>query len=201
MKRHGICLVWILTIICAALATSCSKGASPEATQQAAPPAQPSATPAAQPTPRATAASAQPVPPAVPAGGIASGQFSGDPDLRCDLLEVRRVSGGALLVKWRIVNTSPAQSSGGLAASQPKVIGYDFASWQDLYYIDPAENKKYAFLTDAEGGRILDVFVGGLPAGQQRGNWAKFPAPPPTSNKVSVNIPKFPPFEDVSIAQ
>jgi hypothetical protein len=120
--------------------------------------------------------------------------------LRCDLLEVRRVSGGALTVKWRIVNTAGAQASGGLTASQPKVINYDF-SWPEIYYIDPAENKKYAFLTDAEGNRILDVFYGNLPAGQQRGNWAKFPAPPPTSNKISVNIPKFPPFEDVPISQ
>jgi hypothetical protein len=116
------------------------------------------------------------------------------------LLEVRRVSGGALSIKWRIVNTAGGQQSGGLTASQPKAIYYDF-SWPEIYYIDPAENKKYAFLTDAEGNRILDVFYGSLPAGQQRGNWAKFPAPPPTSNKISVNIPKFPPFEDVPISQ
>jgi len=94
--------------------------------------------------------------------------------LRCDLLEVKRVSGGGLLIRWRIVNTAGAQASGGLTASQPKEIRYDFG-WPEIYYIDPAENKKYAFLTDAEGNRILDVFWGNLPAGQQRGNWAKFP--------------------------
>jgi hypothetical protein len=138
---------------------------------------------------------------AVPtATAIASGQFSADPDLRCDLLEVKRVSGGALIIKWRIVNTAGGQASGGLTASPPKKIFYDF-SWGEIYYIDPAENKKYAYLTDAEGNKILDVFYGDLPAGQQRGNWAKFPAPPATSNKISVNIPKFPPFEDVPISQ
>jgi len=120
--------------------------------------------------------------------------------LRCDLLEVRRVSGGALLIKWRVVNTASGQASGSLTATQPKAIHYDF-SWSDIYYIDPAENKKYGYLTDAEGNRILDVFWGTLPAGQQRGNWAKFPAPPPTTTKISVNIPKFPPFEDVPISQ
>jgi hypothetical protein len=120
--------------------------------------------------------------------------------LRCDLLEVRRVSGGALVIKWRIVNTAGGQAPGGLTASQPKKIYYDF-SWPELYYIDPAENKKYSFLTDAEGNKILDVYYGDLLAGQQRGNWAKFPAPPPTTTKISVNIPKFPPFEDVAISQ
>lgn len=191
MKRVGICLVWILTVICAALAASCSKGTSPGPTQQAGTPSQPSSQPAAQPA----AAPAQPA----PANVIASGQYSADPDLRCDLLEVKRVSGGALIIRWRIVNTAGAQASGGLTASQPKVIRYDF-NWPEIYYIDPAENKKYGFLTDAEGNRIIDVFWGDLSAGQQRGNWAKFPAPPPTSNKISVNIPKFPPFEDVPIS-
>ena len=97
------------------------------------------------------------------------------------------------------MNTASAQPS-GLQATQPKSIHYDF-SWGDLYYTDPAENKKYNYLTDADGNRILDVFWGDLTAGQQRTNWAKFPAPPATSNKISVVIPKFPPFEDVPVGQ
>jgi hypothetical protein len=142
------------------------------------------------------AAPAQPAPSAVPAGGIANGQSSKDPDLRCDLMEVRRVSGGALLIKWRLVN----------AAAQAKTLHY-YSGWNvhyspaALYYIDPAENKKYSNLSDTDGNGILDVFQGDLPAGEQRGNWAKFPAPPATSSKISVNIPDFPPFEDVPISQ
>jgi hypothetical protein len=103
-----------------------------------------------------------------------------------------------LLIRWRLVNTVGAQQT-GLAATQPKSISYDFG-WGDIYYIDPAENKKYGFLTDSEGNRILDIFWGSLAAGQQRVNWAKFPAPPPSSNKISVNVPKFPPFEDVPVS-
>jgi hypothetical protein len=114
------------------------------------------------------------------------------------LLEVKHVSGGAVLVKWRVVNTTVAQ--GGMTATPPKPIYYDGA-WADLYYIDPVENKKYAYLTDAGGARILEVFFGDLPAGQQRTSWAKFPAPPPTSTKIAVHIPAFPPFEDVPLSQ
>lgn len=157
------------------------------------PPAQ-AAQPVAIPAPAAIAAAA-------PSSGpvLASAQYSADPDLRCDLLEVKRASGGALLVRWRIVNTAGTQSAGLAAGAQAKTIVYSFG-WVELYFIDPAENKKYGFLTDAEGNRVVDVFEGHLPAGQQRLNWAKFPAPPTTSTKISVSIPKFAPFEDVPVS-
>jgi Cytochrome oxidase complex assembly protein 1 len=124
---------------------------------------------------------------AKPGSVIASAQYSNDPNLRCDVLEVKRVSGGALLARWRIVNTGT------------KAIGYDFG-WDDIYYIDPAGNKKYNFLT-IDGKRILDMWNGGLPPGEQRVMWAKYPAPPPTSKRISLNIPKFTPFEDVPVSE
>jgi len=130
---------------------------------------------------------------------LASAQYSQDPDLRCDLLEVKRVSGGALLVRWRIINTAGGGSS-GLTATAAKPIRYDF-NWPELFYIDPAENKRYQFLTDSGGNRILDVWYGDLAPGQQRVNWAKFPAPPASSTKISLSLPKFPPFEDVPVSQ
>ena len=137
-------------------------------------PQQPAAVPAAAPRTQAAV--------------IATGEYSADPNLRAELLEVRRVSGGALLVKWRVVNASP-----------DKPVYYDFA-WTDLYYVDPAENKKYSYLTDTENNKIIDVFYGTLKAGEQRSNWAKFPAPPPTSTKISISLPKFAPFEDVPVS-
>jgi hypothetical protein len=141
---------------------------------------------APQPSAPDPAAAAEPTQ-AKPGSVIASAQYSNDPNLRCDLLEVKRVSGGALLAKWRIVNTGT------------KVIGYDF-SWDDIYYIDPVGNKKYNFLT-IEGKRILDMWNGGLPPGEQRAMWAKYPAPPPTSKRISLNVPKFTPFEDVPVSE
>jgi hypothetical protein len=140
------------------------------------------ATPSADPAPDPAAAS-------VPAGGvIASAQFSNDPNMRCDLLEVKRASGNALLVRWRLINTGA------------KGVSYDF-DWPQLYYTDPAENKKYAFLTDSSGARVLDMWWGTLGPGEQRLQWAKFPAPPATSKKITVYIPKFMPFEDVPVGQ
>jgi hypothetical protein len=135
---------------------------------------------------------------ASPDAVIASAQYAGDPDLRCDLLEVKRVSGGAVLIRWRLVNT--AGQATGLTATATKPISYDF-DWPQLYFIDPAENKKYQFLTDSAGNRILDVWYGDLAPGGQRLSWAKFPAPPASSTKISVTIPKFAPFEDVPVSE
>ncbi len=132
---------------------------------------------------------------------LATAQYSQDPDLRCDLLEVKRVSGGALMVRWRIINTAGQAGAGGFAStSGGKAIPYRF-SWDQLFVIDPAENKKYLPLTDSKNDRIAEVWEGDLAPGQQRLDWAKFPAPPPGSTKISVTIPKFAPFEDVPVAQ
>ena len=201
MNRPGVSWAKVLLTICAVIAAACSKGGgvgSPTpAGSTASAPAQP---PAGQPPAQQTAAPAA-APAAMPPGAvIASGQYSADPDLRCDLMEVKRVSGGAVLVKWRVVNASAAQAPGGLTASQPKKINYD-GHWADLYYIDPAENKKYSYLTDTGGQGIVDVYWGDFVAGQQRGYWAKFPAPPAASTKIAVHIPSFPPFEDVPLSQ
>jgi hypothetical protein len=133
-----------------------------------------------------------------PAGVLASAPYSANPDLRCDILEVKRVSGGALNIRWRVVNT--AGQGGGLAGTPGKPISYNF-SWAQFYYIDPAENKKYSYLTDSAGSRILEIYEGQYAPGQQRVNWAKFPAPPAKSKKISIYIANFPPFEDVPVSE
>jgi Cytochrome oxidase complex assembly protein 1 len=152
-------------------------------------PSDPSVALAAAPQPTASdPAASAPDPVQSKAGGvIASAQYANDPNLRCDLLEVKRVSGGALLARWRFINTGT------------KSVNYDF-SWDDIYYIDPAGNKKYANLT-IDGKRILDVWWGTLPPGEQRVNWVKYPAPPATSKRISLNVPKFQPFEDVPVSE
>jgi hypothetical protein len=132
------------------------------------------------------------------AGALASAEHAANPELRCDIIEVKRVSGGALNIRWRLVNT--AGQPGGLASSQGKPVSYDF-NWNDIYFIDPAENKKYEYLKDSAGNRILQVFYGNLGPGQQRLNWAKFPAPPATSTKITIHIPHFAPFDDVPVSQ
>lgn len=174
----------VLFAVCAASEMACMQPASqppPPAQQapaaaprQAAPPTQPAA-------PVAAPAAAAPAP-------LASAEYSENPQIRCDVLEVKRASGNTLLARWRVVH----------AGTDPSIT-YNF-EWKDIYYIDPAENKKYGFLTDSEGGRILDAKWGSMKPGAQWLSWAKFPAPPPTSTKISLSIGGFAPFEDLPVA-
>jgi hypothetical protein len=162
----------------------------PAATEIQSPPAQtdPSVAMAATPQPATADPAPAPAPAAAAAPGvIASAQYANDPNLRCDVLELKRVSGGALLARWRLVNTGTKASS------------YDF-SWDDIYYIDPSTNKKYNNLT-IDGKRILDMWWGTLQPGEQHTMWVKYPAPPLTSKRISLNVPKFAPFEDVPVSE
>ena len=183
--------------------------AAPPAVAPAPPPAAapaPAPQVAATPTPAPAApAPAQAAAPAAPAHAVlASQEFSSNPDLRCDVLEVKRVSGGALLVKWRL-SRPPAPAAAGLTAqADDKKIRHNFYGWQDVYVTDPAENKKYSGLKDSTGAWIGDGYVYGgreFAPGQQQVMWMKFPAPPPSSTKISFILPGFPPFDDLPIAQ
>lgn len=153
--------------------------------------------PAAVPQAAAPAPAQPPAPP--PQKALASQEYSQDPELRGDVLEVKRVSGGALLIKWRL--SKPASSGGaGLAAGSEKKIYHSF-SWADVYVMDPAENKKYSGLKDTGGSWIGQGGSKNYGAGEQQVMWMKFPAPPAASAKVTFVFPGFAPFEDLPVAQ
>jgi hypothetical protein len=125
--------------------------------------------------------------PAAPAHVLASGEFSNDPDLHCDLLEVKRVS-GALLIRFRIANT----------ATSGKEISWN-NDWGAFYFVDPAEQKKYLLLRDADDHPIAEIRSSSFAPGDKRVFWAKFPALPATSTKISVTIGGFSPFDDIPV--
>jgi hypothetical protein len=101
--------------------------------------------------------------------------------------------------------TAPAQVAPAPAAAAPAaavIASETFSGDSDLrYLVEPAENKRYGFLTDSEGQRILDIFEGQFDVGAQKVQWAKFPEPPATSTKLTVTIPKVTPFEDVPLSR
>ena len=101
-----------------------------------------------------------------PGDALASAQHSANPELRCEILEVKRVSGGALNIRWRIMNTTG--QAGGLAGGGGGKVHYTFSGNVSLYFIDPAENKKYEALHDSAGIAIVEIFYGDLHPGQQR---------------------------------
>jgi hypothetical protein len=196
--------------LAAAFILGCGKSepvSQPAPTTTAAPAGSPAATPAAAPaaTPasqqaQAPAAQSAVAPQAATPAPLASQQYNQNPDLRCDVLEVRRVSGGALLVRWRLIRTAAAAGGGGLVAGDKPAPIYHNWNWDGVYFTDPAENKKYAGLKDSAGQWISQGDAKYYAPGEQQVIWMKFPAPPPSSSKVTFVFPGFPPFEDLLVS-
>ncbi len=130
---------------------------------------------------------------------IASQEYNENPDLRCDILEVKRLSGGALLLKWRLSRPAAGTASGRSAA--PAATIHHTWSWSYVYVTDPAENKKYSGLKDSEGSWLAQGDSKQYAPGDRQVMWMKFPAPPVTSARISFVFPGFPPFEDLAVSQ
>ena len=132
----------------------------------------------AQSAPSATSPSGEPV--------LASTDDSQGAGLRCDILQVKRVSGDALLIRWKY---------DGSNLTNP----YDIPAVQP-YYIDPVQHRKYSPL-------MTPTVVGAFPFAdrilpeRQRGGWAKFPAPPTTTKKITIYLPGVIPAEDVPVSE
>ncbi len=129
---------------------------------------------------------------------LASQEYNQDPNLRCDILEVKRLSGGAMLVKWRL--SRPAAGTGsGLTAAPPATIHHTW-SWDYAYVTDPAENKKYSGLKDSAGSWLAQGEAKHYAPGDRQVMWMKFPAPPESSARIAFVFQGFPPFEDLPVA-
>ena len=118
--------------------------------------------------------------------------------VQAELLEVKRMSDNTVRVRWRWRNTTskPVFTDGS---------GYrDFSNplKKETYLLDPVNKKKHFVVTDEKGVPVAAE----LPGSEIKRNssatlWAKFPAPPPDMQKITVVLPGTPPFEDVAIAK
>jgi hypothetical protein len=137
---------------------------------------------------------------------IATSYFATDPDLHCDLLQAKRISGGAVMITWRLINSAAPPTASLSGTTTAKRIYYNMGAGDHeggFYFVDPAENKKYFILTDSANHMIAGIpGTMNLDPGQQSMRWAKLPAPPATSSKISISVPGCaPPFEDVPLSQ
>jgi hypothetical protein len=107
--------------------------------------------------------------------------------LRCEILEVKHVSGDALLIRWRLIG------------SQLRSVVYDATLGEEIYYIDTTQNRKYSVLQLNNTPIAALITYKQIQPGQQRIAWAKFPAPPPATKKISIYIQNFLPFEDIPV--
>lgn len=117
------------------------------------------------------------------------------------LMEVKRTSADSVTIKFRYTNKTPEKKT--LDHGGEGLNAWRFA---DAYFVVPSTNRKYTVLKDQNGQPVAanhqQFGVGITLAAKQAVNtWAKFPAPPPEVEKITVYLPGAPPFEDVAITK
>ena len=121
------------------------------------------------------------------------------PGLRADILELKRSSGGTVMMKFTIVNNTAGEVSFSNHWLGDDKFGSDGYAVGAVHLIDPVGKKKYFVMRDAEEKCVCSREVAHLNPGGQTNLWAKFPAPPTDVQKVSIVIPHFTPMDDVPI--
>lgn len=176
------------------LLVGCGKESSPPIA--ATPPvAQPAASPSPA-TPVAAPPSATiPPPPASALGTSDNDKGTG----RAELMELKRISGGMLMLRMALVNTSSAPMS--LATEYTDSNTGDVYSVSGVTLIDPVNKKKYFVVRDAAGHCVCSEGLKDLKPGDRAMAWARFPAPPEDLQKISVMIPHFSPIDEIAITK
>jgi len=164
--------------------------AAPASTQAAAPAAAP---PAASPAPAAAIP-----PPSAPASSTpALATTDGEsPGVQLAVTELKRTS-GSLTLRFTIFNNRDQEF--------PPVFDGDqwnrFRHLGAVHLIDGVSKKKYFVVTDSDGNFLCSNAIPNIAPKSQLSLWAKFPLPPDDVQKITVEIPHFPPMEDVPISR
>jgi hypothetical protein len=165
--------------------------------------AQSTAAPVSQPTAAPAIATAQPqsATTVAPASNAGIANSEGDkPGTRLVLNSLARGSGDTVTLRFTVINDS-AQSLTMYATfhgSGYNGRGYDVSG---VHLIDPVAKKKYFPLADTDGICVCSQDVDNIATKTQTTLWVKFPAPPPSVSKISVEVPHFVPLDGVPIAQ
>jgi len=158
---------------------------------QQAPPANAEA-PAQSASPAQDAAAPQPAP-ASTALASAEGEL---PGLRVEIQELKRTAGDTLTLKLAFVSTGqqdvPMDQFGTTGSNQWSLAG--------ITLVDIVGKKKYFPAGDSEGKCLCSMDIARLKPQARANLWAKFPAPPPDVQTISILIPRFAPIEDIPIS-
>ena len=136
--------------------------------------------------------------PAVKSIATAEGE---NPDMRAEILELKRTSGDQLMLRFMIVNASSEAFTFSDRLADPAFSGKDHSSVSGVHILDGANKKKHFVVRDAEGNCVCSRKLGEIAAQGRMTVWARFPAPPEGTQKVSIVIPRFIPVDDVPITR
>lgn len=161
----------------------------PSAPQKSSAPQQQAAPPPTSPAPSTPAAATSNVAPPV----------DGDlPGVKVAINELKQTS-NTVTLKFTVYNSSDHDFS-----TQGVFDGDSFHRYRHvgaIHLIDADSKKKYFVLTDSDGNFVCSNEIANIGARSQITLWAKFPAPPDAVQKITVEIPHFVPFEDVTISR
>jgi hypothetical protein len=174
----------------------------PIATQPAA--AQPAVTAAAQPAATAAAdANAQPQnATAVAAATSSAAVASTDGDQAGTKFVVNSLARGSdvLTLKFSLVNDSTDLLQVGNRFGGSGYIN-NYRDVSGIHLIDTVSKKKYFPLADTEKNCVCSHDVADITPNNRATLWVKFPAPPASVTKISVEAPHFIPLDNVPITQ
>ena len=113
--------------------------------------------------------------------------------IEVSLLELKRASGDTVTAKWLYKNTGEEKKSVSHLMSD------------EYYLVDPDAKKKYFCVKDTKNNWVAGTNSGynnvELEPGKTFKMWAKFPAPPAATEKITLYLEGVPPFEDVPLAK
>jgi hypothetical protein len=117
------------------------------------------------------------------------------PGTRVDVQELKRVSGGTVMLKFTLVNDSDKPMDSNQFYSQ------EYHSADGAYLVDLAGKKKYEVVRDSEKHCVCSRDIPTIKAKSSVNLWAKFPAPAEGVDKIGVVVPHFIPLDDVPLAK
>jgi len=204
-KRQRIVSVILLLLVGCLMIQACdkkeeTKSVAPAPVAQApAPTTQP-----AQPTPAPPAVApppaAAPAPQAAPAKSALATAEGESPGARVEVQELKRVSGGTVMLRFVMINDADNRLSFGHNFVQPGISG-DYANIAGVHLLDPVGKKKYLVIRDTQNNCDCSKGLKDLDAKSRVNLWARFPAPPDNVEKIAVVIPHFTPMDDVPLSR
>ena len=108
-------------------------------------------------------------------------------------------SSDTVTLKFTLINDSSAILGMFYELSGSGYSGGSHAGGVTL--VDTVSKKKYFALADTDKTCICSRDIDNVAPNTQVALWVKFPAPPPSVTKITVDVPHFIPLDDVPISQ
>ena len=188
---------------CSHQASDAQSTAAPVSQATALPTVAPAAavTTAAQPAAAATTATQPQSAATVAAATANTGIASSDGDKTGTKVVINSLtrSSDTVTLKFTLINDSSAILGMFYELSGSGYSGGSHAGGVTL--VDTVSKKKYFALPDTDKTCICSRDIDNVAPNTQVALWVKFPAPPPSVTKITVDVPHFIPLDDVPISQ